>query len=369
MGNVSTKSETQPKIIFSDLFDADEINNLKIKLENKKITYDNIVFAGGGLKGISELGLVLLLKKMIDMHIINEPDNDHDVCDFTGFAGTSFGSIMATLLAVGYTTDELCELVFSLDFVQFEDKNAYIIGDIYNITHNYGICKGKVLEDKIGEFIQAKTGNSEYTFKQLYDERKKKLVTVGTDMNLMEPVYFSHLTFPDLPIKIAVRISASLPFFYQPKIITEVMDGKTQQKIYIDGGVLDNYPIHVFDTENFGSLYFSTKHKINHHINNNIYNKQTIGVRIMNKQYESLTNKKYELHNIPIDGLQSYMMSFVNVYLYGQDRCQMIDGYWERTVAIETEYLPVTQLNISDETKKALIGDGIKGGIEYFSNL
>jgi NTE family protein len=65
---------------------------------------------------------------------------------------------------------------------------------------------------------------------------------------------FSHRTTPNFPVADAVRISMSLPLAYKPYVIRpeqyhpvdlpEWVNG-----VWIDGGYLNNLPLHVFDSD------------------------------------------------------------------------------------------------------------------------
>lgn len=368
MGNLFSKKKSDDTC--PDYFSDDvclQIDQIINKFKDKPLVYDNIIMSGGGLKGISYAGSLLVMNRLIDAGVIVGSDGPiTDLHDLKGFGGTSFGSIITTLLAVGYTSEELYETIYKLDFGEFDDKNTFVGADLYNMFNNFGICPGKKFEDKIAELIAVKTNDENYTFGDLYNKRGKTLVLVGTDMTAIKPVYFSHQTFPDLPIKVGIRISASLPFLFQPKIIQT----GPLQTYYIDGGVLDNYPIHAYDNEKFGSIYENCRN-IKDYIRNNdgSYNKKTIGLRILDKKYESLENKDYILQNSSITNFSSFTTAFFNVLLYGEERFQMINGYWERTISVETEYIPFTQLSVDYKTKQQLISDGIKGVLAYYKEL
>jgi predicted acylesterase/phospholipase RssA len=67
----------------------------------------------------------------------------------------------------------------------------------------------------------------------------KALYITGTKLRTGELVVFSHETYPDLPIKSAVRASMSFPGAFVPYKI----DGEE----YADGGIANNWPMGIFD--------------------------------------------------------------------------------------------------------------------------
>ena len=71
-------------------------------------SHADLVFEGGGVKGIGLAGALATLEERA-----YRPQN---------IAGTSAGAITAALLAAGYTAAELREIIISLDYRQFQDR-------------------------------------------------------------------------------------------------------------------------------------------------------------------------------------------------------------------------------------------------------
>ena len=90
---------------------------------------------------------------------------------------------------------------------------------------------------KLLKILYLKTNNCYITFKQLYDIFKKNLIITEQILKSKKTEYFSHLTNPDMPVWLAIRISTSYPIFYN---IVEYNNNK-----YIDGAVSSNCSIEV----------------------------------------------------------------------------------------------------------------------------
>ena len=86
--------------------------------------FKNLVFEGGGIKGFSYCG------------VIKELESKNMLKNFNKFAGTSSGSIFASLLAAEFTADEILEIQnlelnifkFSSYFFSFYNKKSLIKG-------------------------------------------------------------------------------------------------------------------------------------------------------------------------------------------------------------------------------------------------
>ena len=59
--------------------------------------------------------------------------------------------------------------------------------------------------------MEEMTGDADTTFKQLYDLTGKELCIVVTNLNLMDAEYCHVKTTPNMPIRMAVRMSLSIP--------------------------------------------------------------------------------------------------------------------------------------------------------------
>src|SRR6185436_16308275 len=90
------------------------------------------VFEGGGVKGSAFAGALAVVEKM--------------GYEFVNVAGTSAGSIVAALIAAGYTAAEIKTIIDSLDYARFKDETSLdaipFAGKALNLLFTNGIYKG-----------------------------------------------------------------------------------------------------------------------------------------------------------------------------------------------------------------------------------
>ncbi|XP_061169581.1 uncharacterized protein LOC133178946 [Saccostrea echinata] len=192
--------------------------------------FENLIFEGGGAKGIAYPGA---LRALEDVGIMTK---------IKRFAGTSVGSITATMAALGYKSTEIKE-VMSTDFSKYYDAKYGKFSLVPNLFWYLGWQPLHTLYDYIGEIVEKKLGDKDATFEQLYKSLGKELCIVATNLNDMEETYFHPKTTPKMPLRKAVRMSISLPGIMQPIKHTDF----GVESMYVDGGVLINYPIECFD--------------------------------------------------------------------------------------------------------------------------
>lgn len=150
-------------------------------------------------------------------------------------AGTSIGSIVAALYAMGYTTEKMLEVFkyFSKEIIKTNPK--YMIDNIRNKKHllGYGLLSGENIEIALKEC--AKQKNISY-MKEIpmpiaipsvdIIESKKYVFTNG---ELQQDYYIKEAL-----IAKAVRASSSYPLVFAPC--------EYKNHMFVDGGILDNVP-------------------------------------------------------------------------------------------------------------------------------
>ncbi|XP_052071478.1 uncharacterized protein LOC127709846 [Mytilus californianus] len=194
--------------------------------------FENIVFEGGGLKGVAFCGSIQVLEELGIYPKIKR------------FAGTSAGAIKAALIAVGYNSKET-EDFLSKDMAKlFFDARFGIFSLLPNLLTEFGWNPGNRFLETLGEALASKTnGNPDLTFAELYNLYGKELCIVVTNLNHLTEEYCHVKTTPNMPIRLAVRMSMSIPGMF--KATTYTINGETNT--YVDGGLLCNYPLHCFD--------------------------------------------------------------------------------------------------------------------------
>ncbi|XP_076072044.1 uncharacterized protein LOC143043738 isoform X2 [Mytilus galloprovincialis] len=214
-----------------------DISELDIKaMEVDPIDYDypfeNIVFEGGGLKGVAFCGSIQVLEELGIYPKIKR------------FAGASAGALKAALIAVGYNSRETEDFLKTDMCKLFFDARFGIFSLLPNLLTGFGWNPGNRILKALGEAIASKTnGNPDLTFAELYDLYGKELCIVVTNLNHMTEEYCHVKTTPNMPIRLAVRMSMSLPGVFKATKYTINKETNT----YVDGGLLCNYPIHCYD--------------------------------------------------------------------------------------------------------------------------
>lgn len=176
-----------------------------------------IVLSGGGMNGFNLLGALSYLK---DKKYLDK---------VTTYIGTSIGGILGYLLCLGYTPIEIV--------VYFETKN---IGkslshfNLVNMLNGSGASTYSPLQTHLERMTIEKIGQY-VTMSDLQTKLGKRLVLCTYNLTENRAEYITPETHPSLPCLVGLRMTSNLPFVFE--------DFKYMGSFYIDGGIIDNFPI------------------------------------------------------------------------------------------------------------------------------
>ena len=226
--------------------------NIKEFIEEKiqRKVYRNLVFKGGGVRGIAYMGALEVLEEKGVLGGIER------------VAGTSSGAIAATLLSFRKDITDTLALFDSLDLSKVPQKtvngigrNIVLLKNSANYTRlfeNFGWYSSQYFQDWLGGVIAENCrGNRRATFRDMQQFGYRDLHVVATNLSRRRAEEFSVLTTPDVAVVDAVRMSMSIPLYFEALRF----DGKRfgSGDYYVDGGLFNNYPIHLFDQPHFAS--------------------------------------------------------------------------------------------------------------------
>lgn len=193
-----------------------------------------LVLGGGGAKGAAEVGVLKYIEQSgvpIDMIV-----------------GTSIGSIIGGLYAVGYNSEQLDSLFRSQEWLDLlTDRNTDNIGKIFTkedgqtylmgfpINLNFKKKEGKKFRlgalrgDSIVSTLERMTNITDSID---FDDLPIPFRCVAVDVNTMEEVVLSSGSLAQ-----AMRASMAIPLAFRPILLNN--------RTLVDGGVLNNLPVDV----------------------------------------------------------------------------------------------------------------------------
>jgi NTE family protein len=302
----------------------------------------NLVFEGAGIRGIAYCGVIYELESRNMMQPIEK------------VGGTSAGAIVALTVSLGYSGKEIQDIIAGTNFKKFNDGNYFFAGGINRINKYFGWYRGIWVENWLEKIIFLKTANEDITFEELHRKGYKDLYITGTCLNKQQLVIFSYKTYPKMKVKDAVRISMSIPLYFEAVFIDK--DGKLirhpKQKeeldVMVDGGFTGNFPIRIFD-----SLLQT--------------NFSTLGCRIDSDEQIKNDREGKAIAAMPVSNFKQYMISFYNIIIENLNRQQLTKEDWQRTVSISDGKIGPRIRKLSVEEINILISNGRQAMKSYLN--
>ena len=290
----------------------------------------DLVFEGGGVKGIGLAGALEMLEERE-----YRPQN---------IAGTSAGAITAALLAAGYSADELREIIVTLDYRQFQDRawedKIPLIERSLSMLLDLGLYEGDRFLAWIRERLEAKGVR---TFADLVHDEfaddpryRSRLQVIASDVTKHELLVLPRdatklgIEPDDLDVALAVRMSMSIPVFFEPVRFVNPKTGDVH--VIVDGGMLSNYPVWLFDCEDgdvpewptFGLLLVEPKPQV------------PIGARL----------PKPKMAGKGAGAVIDYVKSLAQTMMEAHDRLYVEQANYARTIAIPTLGVGTTEFDL-----------------------
>ncbi|PKL79635.1 MAG: hypothetical protein CVV25_07135 [Ignavibacteriae bacterium HGW-Ignavibacteriae-4] len=190
-----------------------------------------LVLSGGGARGMSQIG------------VLREIERQNVKIDY--IVGTSIGAVIGGLYAVGYTPDEIEDMMVKADWddllaasnfynrdKMFIDQKKYYDRKLINLRFDdfkFQVPQAISNGYKFSEFLQSKILSSDYPFTSDFDNLKIPFRAVSLDIVKGKPYVFKN---GDLMT--AIRASITVPLRFTPVELDSM--------ILVDGGPVANIP-------------------------------------------------------------------------------------------------------------------------------
>ena len=191
-----------------------------------------LVLSGGGAKGAAHLGVLKVLEEMhvpVDMVL-----------------GTSMGSYVAGMYALGYSADEVTSKTLQMDWNKgYKDKvtrqdrslRKKVQADEFQLQTDIGLSDGQV---KLPEGVYQGQGmaallreaTSNLPAQRSFNELPLPYRAIATDMETVQPVVLDHGN-----LALVMQASMSIPGALKPVEI--------DHKLLADGGIVNNLPVDI----------------------------------------------------------------------------------------------------------------------------
>lgn len=315
---------------------------------------------GGGVRGLAYAGALEVLEKK---NILENIEN---------VAGSSAGAIAGLMVALNYNSFEIDSVLQGLKIQEFND-GKFFAGEIRRIKNEYGVFKGDKFDNWLGNLIANKTGNADITFAglnelHLTNKGFRNFFCTGTNVSQQRFEILSYKTSPQMKLRTAVHISSTIPFYFVPVAINKMWnevsleDTSQSSDLYVDGGMLCNFPINLFDSCISGGDPFNCS--------NLVYNSETLGLKLeRGAQVEQFEKNNTAIAPYKINSIQQYFGAVMNLMMEKLNRISpTLDNEKGRTIYISYGDISGRPRKMTVKEKKMLHANGIAAAQHFFDN-
>lgn len=190
----------------------------------EKHVIKHMVLSGGGPTGFLTYGAASYLSKQGFWSLEN----------IKSMYGCSIGAYMGVVFSLGYDWDWLDDYFIKRPWEKLIEQSIINIIDVFS---QKGLISEKFFIESIMPLFRAKDLNEDTTLEELFQFNNIDIHVYTCNINsaVLEKIDISHTTHPNLPVIKALQMTMAVPVVFKP-----IFEG---EGCYIDGGVLNNYPL------------------------------------------------------------------------------------------------------------------------------
>lgn len=182
----------------------------------------HIIISGGAYKGLYELGALKYLSQKQFYSLEN----------IKSIHGTSIGGLIGALLCMDMDWETLDNYVINRPWHKITNVSPLML---FDILPKKGLLSIDFFTSALEPVLKSRQMEPSITLGELYEKTNIDLYLYTIELNTFMLTALSHKTHFDLPLINAIYMSCCLPYIFQPAWYND--------SFYIDGGLLNNYPI------------------------------------------------------------------------------------------------------------------------------
>lgn len=307
----------------------------------------DLVLEGGGVKGIALAGAIEVLEER--GYRVNR------------VAGSSAGSIAGALVTADIPASTLVQFLRETDYRMFQDGPFWVRllpGKVLSVLLHNGIYRTTALArwleqqltthgrpDRTGTFADLRYRDPDPEL-DAHRGEEYRLVVTASDLSagrlrlLPADADAFGVTPSTLRVVDAVRASVSIPLFFRPAKWKSLGGGTSW---LVDGGMLSNFPVSVFDREDGEPPRWPT-----------------FGIKLSARPENGFGTVNR------ISGPISFGKAVLNTLTGFYDRMHIEDSHAvARTIFIDTDAVRPTEFDLSDEDREMLYQQGRRAATEF----
>ena len=281
----------------------------------------HLVISGGGPTLVQALGAIQYV----------EQQKFIDISNIETIYGTSAGAILGTLICLKFDWETINDYIIKRPWHEVFPINVQKIFDAYT---KKGIFDISTVEKIFKPLFSAKDLALDINLQDFYNYSKIELHFFAFDINDFKIEDISYKTHPDISVITALQMTCSLPVLVAPVCI--------DNKCYIDGGIVCNYPLNkCLESHNQDEI---------------------LGIK---NQYDKNDSNRVDSNSTMLD----FLMSFVFKMIQNMDTVDK-QTIIKNEIICKADFLSIDYLKIalySIDVRKELFNSGTEFAKEFLS--
>lgn len=281
----------------------------------------HLVISGGGPTLVQALGAI--------QHV--EQQKFIDISNIETIYGTSAGAILGTLICLKFDWETINDYIIKRPWHEVFPINVQKIFDAYT---KKGIFDISTVEKIFKPLFSAKDLALDINLQDFYNYSKIELHFFAFDINDFKIEDISYKTHPDISVITALQMTCSLPVLVAPVCI--------DNKCYIDGGIVCNYPLNkCLESHNQDEI---------------------LGIK---NQYDKNDSNRVDSNSTMLDFLMSFVFKMIQNMDTGDKQTIIKNEIICKADFLSIDYLKTALYSI--DVRKELFNSGIEFAKEFLS--
>ena len=281
----------------------------------------HLVISGGGPTLVQALGVIQYV----------EQQKFIDISNIETIYGTSAGAILGTLICLKFDWETINDYIIKRPWHEVFPINVQKIFEAYT---KKGIFDITTVEKIFKPLFSAKDLSLDINLQDFYNYSKIELHFFAFDINDFKIEDISYKTHPNISVITALQMTCSLPVLVSPVCI--------DNKCYIDGGIVCNYPLNK-------CLELYNEHEI-------------LGIK---NQYDKNDSNRVDSNSTMLDFLMSFVFKIIQNMDTGDKQTVIKNEIVCKADFLSIDYLKTALYSI--DVRKELFNSGTEFAKEFLS--
>lgn len=195
-------------------------------MKYKKNKIDTLILSGGGVRCLSLIGA---MENLFTNHILSR-----DLQGIKRIISLSGGSLFILPFILKIPLTEIKRFIYKIDFQKMCDYEDFSMN---HILLNYGLFNNNYISSVLEECLRLKGYSKDFSLLDLFKVSNIDFICRVYNLTDNKEEDLNYISHPHLSVSKLIQMTTCIPILFTPI--------SHEGKLYIDGGIISNYPIDI----------------------------------------------------------------------------------------------------------------------------